>query len=297
MTIIEAALEKTKQLRALRPKNPGESAKLGATSGAAAYVRHAVEPGVIPITQIQAHRVQFDPQLARDNRLLLTAAVPEDRGTVAAYGMLRTRILHRARSKGWQTIGVTSAAPKDGKSLTTVNLALSVAREANNVVVLLDLDMRNPSVCRTLGITPRVELRDYFEQRVETPDELFMDIGVQNLVIAGNVTATQNSAELLASTRLEELLDHIRNATTNPLILIDLPPVLSPDDALVVAPRIDAIVMVASEGITPRADLQRASELLSDFPVAGVVLNRSTAASQMYGYGYGYGYGDDRSTG
>jgi capsular exopolysaccharide synthesis family protein len=294
MTIIEAALEKTKSLRsATRPSAPAQP---GAT-GPQAVPRtqhYPVEAGVLPASQIQARRVAFDPHTARENRLLLSSSVPEDRGTVAAYGMLRTRILHRARAKGWQTIGVTSAAPRDGKSLTAVNLALSLAREANNVVVLLDLDMRNPSVCRTLGITPQAELRDYFELRVDTPADLFMSIGIENLLIAGNLTATQNSAELLASSRLEELLQFIRAATTNPLIVIDLPPVLSPDDALVVAPRIDAIVMVASEGITPRADLQRASELLADFPIAGVVLNRSTDATQKYGYGYGYGYGGDQ---
>jgi len=286
MTIIEAALEKTKSLRGNRPGMAGQPA-----TAAPSYSRRPVEPGVLPTTQIRARRVAFDPHVARENRLLLSASVAEDRGTVAAYGMLRTRILHRVRSKGWQTIGITSAAPKDGKSLTAVNLALSLAREANSVVVLLDLDMRNPSVCRTLGITPQNELRDFFELRVETPDDLFMSIGIENLVIAGNATATQHSAELLASTRLEELLQFINSSTTNPLILIDLPPVLSPDDALVVAPRIDAIVLVASEGITPRADLQQASELLADFPIAGLVLNRSSDASQKYGYGYGYGDG------
>src|ERR1700759_3576825 len=137
MTIIEAALEKTKAMR-------------GNTANA---------PRPVTATQPLPRRVTFDPHIARENRLLLSASVAEDRGTVASYGMLRTRILHRARSKGWQTIGVTSAAPKDGKSLTAVNLALSLAREKNSVVILLDLDMRNPSVCRTLGITPQNELR------------------------------------------------------------------------------------------------------------------------------------------
>jgi protein-tyrosine kinase len=286
MTIIEAALEKTKALRGTRP---GPHTQPGLM--APAHVHRPIDPGVLPTTQIQARRVTFDPHQARENRLLLSGSVAEDRGTVAAYGMLRTRILHRIRSQNWQTLGVTSAAPKDGKSLTAVNLALSLAREKNSVVVLLDLDMRNPSVCRTLGITPHSELRDFFEQRIDTPEELFMSIGIDNLLIAGSVTATQNSAELLASTRLEELFTYIVSATTNPLILIDLPPVLSPDDALVVAPRIDALVLVASEGITPRDDLQRAAELLSGFQIAGLVLNRSTDASQKYGYGYGYGEG------
>jgi protein-tyrosine kinase len=300
MTIIEAALEKAKVLRGNRPE-PGLSGGAGYTASnntATTQSRRALAPNTPPpSSQIQPHRVAFDPVSARENRLLLTAAVPEDRGTVAAYGMLRTRILHRMRSKGWQTLGVTSASPQDGKSLTAVNLALSLAREKNSAVVLLDLDMRNPTVCRTLGITPQVEVRDFFEGRVDTPDNLFMSIGVDNLIIAGNVTATQNSAELLASTRLEELLTFIRQTTTSPLIILDLPPVLSPDDTLVVAPRIDALVLVASEGVTQREELQKASEVLADFQVAGLVLNRSSESTQRYGYGYGYGYGDGQRPG
>jgi protein-tyrosine kinase len=287
MTIIEAALEKTKALRGSRPEPQGQSATRAETN--ARRINDTV-PLVPPSTQIVGHRVSFDPERARENRVLLSSSVPEDRGVIAAYGMLRTRILHRARASGWQTVGVTSAAPQDGKSLTAVNLALSMAREKNSVVVLLDLDMRNPSVCRTLGITPSTELRQFFEWGVETPADLFMSIGVDNLLIAGNVTPTENSAELLASPRLEELLAYIRNSTTSPVILIDLPPVLSPEDTLVVAPRIDSLVLVASEGKTPRAELQKAGELLADFRVIGLVLNRSSDTVQGYGYGYEYGY-------
>jgi protein-tyrosine kinase len=295
MTIIEAALEKTKALRGSQQKEAGRSAagpQASLSAAGAQQARRSPAPELPPpSTEIRAHRVAFDPQAARENRLLLSGAQPQDGGNVAAYGLLRTRLLHRMRAKGWQTIGVTSAAPQDGKSLTSVNLALSLAREGNNSVILLDLDMRNPTVCRTLGITPHLELRDFFEGRVDTPNDLFVSIGVDNLIIAGNLTATQNSAELLASTRLEDLLGFIRESTTNPFILIDLPPVLSPEDTLVVAPRIDAMVLVASEGVTPRADLLRASEMLADFQVAGLVLNRSTESSNKYRYGYGYGYG------
>ena len=309
MTIIEAALEKQKALRGVRPDThshgqvapgappvsapPPAAPSPTATASPTTTGRRSGDfvPTVRPSTQIQAHRVTFDPKHARENRLLLNSSVAEDRGTIAAYGMLRTRILHRARPNNWHIIGVTSAAPQDGKSLTTVNLALSLAREKNSSVILLDLDMRNPSVCRTLGITPPVELRSFFEQRVDSPKDLFMSIGLDNFLVAGNLTTVENSAELLASTRLEDLFSYIKQMTTNPLILCDLPPALSPDDTLVVAPRIDALVVVASEGITPRSDLQKAADLLKDFPIAGMVLNRSTDFSQKYGYGYGGGDG------
>jgi protein-tyrosine kinase len=291
MTIIEAALQKTKALRG----SQGESAA-GARVDTPSHARRSAEPATVPAvppsTQILAYRVPFDPELARENRVLLTASVPADRGIIAAYGMLRTRILHRMRATGFHTVGLTSAAPQDGKSLTAVNLALSLAREKNSCVILLDLDMHNPSVCRTLGITPPNELRDFFEHRIETPDELFVSIGVENLLIAGNMTPAENSAELLASSRLEELLAFIRKSTTNPVILLDLPPVLSPEDTLVVAPRIDSLVLVASEGKTPRADLQKAAELLAEFSILGMVLNRSSDTVQGYGYGYGKGGGN-----
>ena len=241
-----------------------------------------------PHTSIEARRLAIDPVAARENRLLL-GMEQKDRGAMAAYGMLRTRLLHRARAKGWTTIAVTSASPQDGKSLTALNLSLSLARERNSSVVLLDCDLCNPSVCHLLGIAPPVELREYFQQKSRAPGELFVSIGIDNLLIAGNTAPTEQSAELLGSSRLEELLEFIKRSTVNPLILIDLPPIVSPDDALVVAPRVDALLIVASQEITSRADLQKALELASHFPVAGLVLNRATGVTGKYTYGYGYG--------
>ena len=290
MTIIEAALQKTKALRGSRPEPQGQAAADARVERRTTEYATAA-PTVPPSTQIVARRVAFDPERARENRVLISASLPTDRATIAAYGMLRTRILHRTRATGYHTVGLTSAAPQDGKSLTAVNLALSLTREKNSSVVLLDLDMHNPSVCRTLGITPPHELRDFFEHRIETPDDLFVSIGVENLLIAGNMIPAENSAELLASPRLEELLAFIIKSCTSPVILLDLPPVLTPEDTLVVAPRIDTLVLVACEGKTPRADLQKAAELLEDFSILGMVLNRSIDTVPGYGYGYGYGQG------
>jgi protein-tyrosine kinase len=284
MTIIESALERAKALKAGRP-----APHMPATPAMVNRPNRRAHDGPAPSILFQPHRVSVDPRAARENRLLVNSAVQEDRPAIAAYGMLRTRLLHRARSKGWVTIGVTSPAPQDGKSLTALNLSLSLAREQNSTVALIDLDMRNPSMCRCLGIEPPVELRDFFEQKVPTPQDLFMSIGVDNLIVAGSTTPTNLASELLASTRLEELLEFTKRSVTSPLILIDLPPLLSPDDALVVAPRVDALLLVASEGVTPIAELKRALQLMSEFPIAGLVFNRSSETSAQYAYGYGNG--------
>ena len=101
---------------------------------------------------------------------------------VAAYRMLRTRLLHRAPSQGVERRSPSPARDaNDGKTLTALNLALSMAREKSREIVLLDMDMRNPSVCRVLGVHPPHELRDYLEHG-EDVRELFFSVGSDNLL-------------------------------------------------------------------------------------------------------------------
>jgi Mrp family chromosome partitioning ATPase len=117
---------------------------------------------------------------------------------------------------------------------------------------------------------------------------MFFSVGSDNLLIAGGMAPTDNASELLASARFAELLRIVRDGAVNPIVIIDLPPVLLTDDALVVAPKVDAILVVASEGFTGRADLTKALQLLSEFTIAGVVLNRAVESTPGYEYGYEY---------
>jgi Mrp family chromosome partitioning ATPase len=106
--------------------------------------------------------------------------------------------------------------------------------------------------------------------------------------LAGTVLGVGNASELLATDHLEELLTFIKEISPNPLIVCDLPPVVNTDDALVVAPRIDALALVVTEGCTRRDSLQRTLDLLSDFPLAGIILNQSyeSLGSEYYGHYY-----------
>jgi Mrp family chromosome partitioning ATPase len=271
MTIIERALNKHRpaaesarrpRIGAPQPKPIDPSLRLARTPAAA------------------------DRNLCRERRILLSAETDRDKGYVAAYRMLRTRLVQKARAGNWTTIAVTSASPNDGKTLTVINLAVSLAREKTREVVLLDMDMRNPSVFRALGIHPRLELREYLENG-NNPEELFVSVGgAENLLVAGSVSPTEHASELLAGAHFDELLSIIGRGTVDPIVLLDLPPVLVTDDALVVAPRVDSVLVVASEGHTNRSELSKALHLLSEFPLAGVVLNRATETSPNYNYGY-----------
>jgi Mrp family chromosome partitioning ATPase len=275
MTIIERALNKHRPVAQAAALASGKE------------LRKPAAPALDPANRVQRTAVPIDLALCRERRILVTSETNEDRAYVAAYRMLRTRLLHRVRTANWTTVAVTSAGPSDGKTLTTINLALSLAREKTREIVLLDLDMRNPSVCRALNVRPPQELSAYLEHGGD-PNTLFMTIGSDNLLIAGCITPTENASELLSGSGFQELIDFIKKSTVDPLVLIDLPPVLVTDDALVLAPKIDSLLVIASEGHTKRSDLDSALALLSEFPIAGVVLNRAGEGSTDYNYGYGY---------
>lgn len=219
-------------------------------------------------------------------RHILVPGVDEQMAKNASpsYRILRARLLQRCRNNHWSTLAITSPGPGEGKSITSINLAVSIAREGNQDVFLLDLDMRNPSTCKYFGVTPRHDVSDFFTDKVGAQD-VFFTVGIEQLTIAGGIMGTSNASELLANDRLDELLAYIRGISSNPLVLIDLPPIVNTDDALVVAPKVDAIVLVASEGVTKRDSLDQALGLLSDFKVAGVVLNRTneSVGSEYYG--------------
>lgn len=211
-----------------------------------------------------------------------------DEGVVASYRMIRTRLLHTIRTNNLTSIAITSPGAGEGKSVSSLNIALTLARDASTNVFLLDLDMRNPSICRYLGVQPSCELISYFAEGASAQD-VFFSIGPENLAIAGSVTTSQAASELIGSDRLEALIHHIRAVASNPIVLIDLPPVLVTDEALLIAPRVDAMLLVVAEGYTRRDSLEQARNLLAEFNFAGVILNRSSSASASSGYYYNYG--------
>jgi protein-tyrosine kinase len=279
MSIVERALEKN---RGGKLGGSRRDANVEADRAVSRVQQAAtIDPGV----RIRPVAISLDPDSCRERRLLVLGDDEPDAAAVAAYRMLRTRLLHRARMKQWMTIAVTSAGPNDGKTLTALNLAFSMAREKSREIILLDMDMRNPSVCRALGVQPARQLREYLEHGGDTRG-MFFSVGSENLLIAGSTTPTEQASELLSSPRFDQLVGELKQGTVNPVILIDLPPVLVTDDALVVAPKIDALLVVASEGLTSRADLTKALDLLSEFPIAGVVLNRAVETTPGYEYGY-----------
>jgi len=219
--------------------------------------------------------VDVSPQVLEQNRLV--AALP-DHELTDVYRILRTRVLQSMNSNRWNTLAITSPATGSGKTLTSINLAISLAREINRTVLLADFDLRNPSIHRYFGYKPELGLSDYLFNDAPL-DEMLFSPSIERLVVLPGRESVHNSSEMLRSPKMVQLVDELKGRYTDRLIIFDLPPILAVDDALAFAPYTDAMLMVAENGGTQREDLEKALEILKDTSLIGTVLNKSEAVT------------------
>jgi Mrp family chromosome partitioning ATPase len=219
-------------------------------------------------------RITLDPSLSHDRPIIL----PDSSGPAAhAYRMLRAQLLQRVRHHRIRTIGIVSAADREGKTLTATNLALSLAVEPNQSVMLVDLDLHRPSVAKGLKLRLEVGLDSWFSGRITDLNKVTYPVaGFERLSIIPTLNTVAGSSEALASLRAQTMLAELKASQGDRLILFDLPPLLLTDDYLTVAPHLDGVIVVAREGHTKREDLTRMVEILGSSRVLGTVLNHSS---------------------
>jgi capsular exopolysaccharide synthesis family protein len=278
MERIKQALEKARQERGEAPP-PGVSPAGPAMPGAGP-ARRAAEP--LSVTYTQTRAFAPDSKVLLRNRVL---AGTDDPSVMAAYKMLRTQVLQRMKEKGWKALAITSPGPGEGKTLTAVNLAVSLAREVNHTVLLVDLDLRNPSVHQYFGYVPESGVSDAALHGVPITDALF-NPGIERLVVLPGREAFSHSSEVLSSPGMVALVSELKHRYLSRMVIFDLPPVLSADDAVAFAPYVDAALLVIQEGKTTREDVTRAIGFLRDLPILGTVLNRSVEATTSSYYYY-----------
>ena len=218
-----------------------------------------------------------------ENRIV---AVQPDVSARSIYKMLRTRVLHRMRTSNWNILGVTGSGPGEGKTLTAINLAYSLSHDVNYEVILVDLDLRRPSVHSVLGIEPQNDLESYIRGEAKL-EEVLIRPGEKRLAVLPNLTRHRDSSEVLSSPEVVSLVGELRSLGPNVITVFDLPPALAGDDVLAFSPLMDAILLVVAEGICKRPNLLAMQELLKETEVVGTVLNRSREQSSSMEY-YGY---------
>ena len=182
---------------------------------------------------------------------------------------------------------VTSARAGEGKTFCAINLAISIALERNHSVLLVDGDVVNPTVPRTLGLTAEQGLMDVLDRRIDMEQVLRKtDVGKLTLLLAG--TAHQHATELLASDAMHVLIREMAERYEDRIIIFDSPPLLDASEAGVLASQMGQIVMVVEAGKTPEGVLLDALGRIDSSKVVGLVLNKGQGPRRGYSSYDGY---------
>ncbi len=192
----------------------------------------------------------------------------------AVFRMLRTHVLQKMRAKNWQTLAITSPTAGEGKSLIAANLAVAMAMESNQTVLLVDMDLRNPSINEYFCLNAEVGLKDYMEGDLDLTDVL-VNPSIERLVILPGKGRAENSAELLSSAKMTSLVTDLKTQYDSRMIIFDMPPILQTDDVLLATNHIDCVLLVLEDGKNKEAEIVKSTQLLAGNHVLGTVLNKS----------------------
>jgi polysaccharide biosynthesis transport protein len=231
---------------------------------------------------------------------LITQVRPQSQ-MAESYRALRTSLLLSNLGAPPKVIMVTSALPQEGKSTTSINCAIVLAQKGVRVL-LIDADLRRPSIHKTLGMAPRSGLSNVLTGSTTLQQAITRSPILPNLHILPAGTPPPNPAELLASSNMRDVLAQLREQYDH--IVVDTPPTLSVTDAVVLSPRADAVVLVIRSAQTTKQALRRSRDVLVSVnaKVCGVLLNAVDLSSPDYYYYYEYQgkyaryYQDDESS-
>lgn len=217
---------------------------------------------------------------------LITQVRPQSQ-MAESYRALRTSLLLSNLGAPPKVIMVTSALPQEGKTTTSINCAVVLAQKGIRVL-LIDADLRRPSIHKTLGMGPRSGLSNVLTGSATLESAITHSPILPNLDVLPAGTPPPNPAELLASTNMRDVLEELRGQYDH--IVVDTPPTLSVTDAVVLSPRADAIVLVIRSGQTTKQALRRSRDILTQVnaKVSGVLLNAVDLSSPDYYYYYEY---------
>jgi len=216
-------------------------------------------------------------RLAKRN--VVTALRPDPAHT--RFDILRTRMLQALVENGWKRVAITSPTKDCGKTFTSANLAISLSRQENCRAVLLDLDMRSPSLHKVFGVTDTGSIGDMLRGKI-APEHHMQGFAPNDISAGSHVAIGFNgivepyAAELLQDPSTQHVLQEIETTFDPDVMLFDLPPALLNDDVIAMRPHIDALLIVAGGGTTKANDMKETERRLGEnIPLLGVVLNKA----------------------
>jgi Mrp family chromosome partitioning ATPase len=266
MEHIEKALARAREMRA---GNAGNNAAFRASQANRSNSQPSIN-GVTP-DYTETAVVKNDLRHIAEHRLV----ADDFRNPVAdVYRLLRSQILQRMKKQNMTMLAVTGARLGDGSSTTAANLAISIALDVNQTVLLVDMNLRDPSIATKFGLTPSKGIEDYLRGNAELKDCL-VNPGLARLVVLPAREVKGEGGELIVSPRMTALARELHNRYSDRIIIFDTPPLLESGDTLGFLPNVHGVLFVARSGHTTKEEIDRAAGLLRPFQLVGTLLNAS----------------------
>ena len=224
--------------------------------------------------------IKLDQNHLEKNRIV--AHIKNDSNTYL-FDSLRTQVLQKMEENGWRTLAVVSPTPQSGKTFVSINLAISIAHQPQKTAILVDFDLRRPKIASYLGIHVENSINDYLLDKAKLEDIIY-NPGIERLVIMPTMRPVSKSSEVLSSNKVSTLVEELRARYDSRIVIFDCPPVLNSDDAMVLLPQVDCILLVIANGMCTQSEIEETMHHLPKDNLLGVVFNKADIESKSYYY-------------
>lgn len=290
MSVVEKTLQKLQDARQKRPE-PGPDLSPAKT-----------DAGSRPAARIAAPGAQHPPLVLDRPKLRALGLLPpeeQERRLSSQYRKIKRPLIAAAVGRGMERlpkgymIMLASAMSGEGKTFTALNLALSIAREKDLRVLLVDADVAKPQLSRTFGLEGEPGLLDVLRDPQADVEAVIRQTDVATLAFLPAGKSSADATELLASRRMEEVAELLSKHDDHRIVLFDSPPLMQTTESPALVQVVGQILVVVRAEFTPQPVLLDALENLQDHPAVSLMLNQSLR-SETSAYYY-YGYGDEGS--
>jgi protein-tyrosine kinase len=198
------------------------------------------------------------------------------------YDILRTQVLQSLELHNWHLLGVTSPTMGCGKTHTSINLALSIARQTQKAAILVDMDFRKPQLASRLGVDATGGLLDVLQGRLRIWDAIFeARVGANKLFVLPT-EATEASSEFMGSRAMRAFLQDLKTHFPSHVVILDLPPLLVGDEVLSILPHVDCMLLVTAVGTSTVAEVEECGRHLQSTNLVRVVVNKVPTSNKTY---------------
>lgn len=244
---------------------------------------HAVSPAVRPdvpgqFDYVQTRVVPLRAEHLERNRIV---AYNKNSNMSWTFDLLRTQVLQTMEENGWRTLAITSPTPEAGKTVLAINLAMSIAHHTTKTALLVDFDLRRPRVGACLDLPMEKSLNELLAGEARLEDVL-VNPTLPRFVVLPTREPIPLSTEVLSSPQVSELIGDLRERYDSRIIIFDLPPLLSSDDAITVLPKFDCVLLVVANGMNSKKEIEDSLYHLANANLIGTVLNKAELQTRTY---------------